>query len=613
MSVSIDELERAVYARQFERAGLLLVQLLENMAHNRGGFVKGGASQPVSYDDELRVLTRVAGAMLALMADPNMRLSQGGFEKLTTLNTQISNIFQLSGYRGAEHLWRLVAQADAGGQVQFTEDALRRALSMSSLASLPVELTDELARLPRAVAVPALLGLLADTLVLSPQAEAVRHRLLGLGHLLDGQLLTDLWAGSIAAPWMHCSYAERPDKHDVKRHINRAVREWLAFKGVAVPPPRPSGAAKPRMLVMMEYAIAGHAMWRCYGAIIGELRRDFTLVSVSDPRHSEPAVLSAFDENLFAPHERVDPKGFVASLVAARPDVVYYPSVGMSAWAIWTANLRLAPLQFMTLGHPATSHSPEMDFVLASDGIDFDPACFSEKLVLVAGAGTPFALHAQSLTTPPEIRENPEPLRIAVPAKLFKLSPAFLGACREIARRATRAVEFHFFPNESGVLYQAARQRVEEALPEISTRTYPATDYATYIRFLDRCDIALGGFTFGNTNGAVDCLVRALPILALDGPELHHGSEQVLMRAVGLPEWLVATSVPEYIDAAVRLANEDAERVALSRALVGKAEAFLEAEMQRKGGFADAVRWMYENREALLAREDKVLRPPGSA
>lgn len=612
MSVSIDALERAVYARQFEHAGLLLLQLLENMAHGRGAFVKGDASQPVVYDEELRVLTRVAGAMLALMADPGMRLSQGGYERLTTLNAQVSNIFQLSGYRSAEHLWRLLAQADAGGQVQFTEDALRRALSVSSLSSLPLELIDELATLPRAVILPAVLGMLAQTLVLSPQAEAVRQRLLDFGPLLDGHLLPDLWAGSIAAPWMHCSYAERPDKHRIKHHINRAVADWLAFKGASVPPPRPSGEAKPRMLVMMEYALSGHAMLRCYGPMIAQLRSHFTLISVSDRRSSEPGVLAMFDENVFVVHERVDPKGFVAALVAARPDVVYYPSVGMTAWAIWAANLRIAPLQFMTLGHPATSHCPEMDFVLASEGIRFDPACFSEKLVLMPGAGTPFSLHAQSLTTPPEIRENPEVLRIAVPAKLFKLSSAFLAACREIADRAGRPLEFHFFPNESGVLHHAARQRVEEALPSVFTRTYPATDYGTYIRNLDRCDIALGGFNFGNTNGAVDCLVRCIPIVALDGPELHQGSEQVLMRPAGLPEWLIAESVPEYINAVLRLIGDDDERMTLSAALLGRIEAFLKTEVERKGDFTDAIWWMHQNRDALLARDEQVLFPPGN-
>jgi len=610
MSVSIDDLERAVFARQFERAGTLLIQLLDTMAYSRGGFIKDGTGQVVSYDDEMRLMTRLAGAMIALMADPSMRLSQAGYEKLATLNPQISNILELSGYRGAEHLWRLVGQADARGQVQFTEDSLRRAFAFSSLSTLPLDLANELQKLPKAVAIPALLGLLSHTQVLTPQAEAVRHRLLEFGALLQGSLLPDVWAGSIAYPWMHCSYADRPDKHEIKRHLNRALIEWMAFKGIRVPPPKPSGEAKPRMVVFMEFARLGHAMWRCYGAMIEHLKRDFTLISVSDPRNSEKAVLEVFDENIFVPHEQLDPKAYFERFVAARADVAYFPSVGMTPWAIWAANVRLAPLQFMTLGHPATSHSEEMDFVLTTDGIHFDATCFSEKLVVMEGAGTPFHLHEDSLTTPPDVRESPELLRIAVPAKLFKLSSAFLAACREIARRADRPVEFHFFPNETGAMFQAARQRVEEALPDVPTRTYPTEAYSTYIRNLDRCDIALGGFNFGNTNGAVDALVRCIPIVALDGPEIHQGAEQILMRPVGLPEWLVADSVEAYIEAAVRLIQKDAERVQISRALEGRIEAFLAEERGQGHRLADAVKWMYDQQAELKASPDRMFRVP---
>ena len=613
MSVSIDDLERAVFARQFERAGMLLMQLLDTMAYSRGGFVKDATGQVVSYDDEMRLMTRLAGAMIALMADPAMRLSQGGYEKLSTLNPQISNILELSGYRGAEHLWRLVSQADAQGQVQFTEDALRRALAFSSLSTLPIDLANELQRLPKAVSVPALLGLLSHTQVLTPQAEAVRHRLLEFGPLLQGHLMPDVWAGSIAYPWMHCSYADRPDKHEIKHHLNRALMDWMAFKGVRVPPPAPSGEDKPRMAVFMEYARAGHAMWRCYGAMIEHLKRDFTLISISDARNSDKAVLEVFDENIFVPYEQLDPKPYVERFVSARADVAYFPSVGMTPWAIWAANLRIAPLQFMTMGHPATSHSMEMDFVLTTDGIRFDPACFSEKVVVMSGAGTPFQLHEDSLTTPPDIRESPECLRIAVPAKLFKLSSAFLAACRDIANRAGRPVEFHFFPNETGAMYQAARQRVEEALPDVPTRTYPTTAYGTYIRNLDRCDIALGGFNFGNTNGAVDALVRCIPIVALDGPEIHQGAEQILMRPLGLPEWLVAESAEAYVAAAVRLIQDDAERVRLSRALEGRTEAFLAEERGKVHVLANAVKWMYDHRDELRASREQVIHAPVSA
>ena len=38
----------------------------------------------------------------------------------------------------------------------------------------------------------------------------------------------------------------------------------------------------------------------------------------------------------------------------------------MSRWTVLLSNLRLAPVQVMTQGHPATSMSPEIDYVFLS-------------------------------------------------------------------------------------------------------------------------------------------------------------------------------------------------------------------------------------------------------
>lgn len=609
--VTIEELERATYARDHTNAGVLLMQLLAAMASEQGQFTRGDQHAKLSFDEELRVLTRVAGAMLCILMDPKMRMSQEGYEALSMLGAQVSSVFELSGFRGAEHIWRLLAKKDSQGQVVFGEVELRKAYALASPSFLPTELIHALRSVPKAIAVPALLGMLSRILVLTEAANHNRNLLLEMGDLLEGFHLTDVLAGNIAMPYMYCSYSDQRNKHDIKRHINRALQAWMARKSISLPTPKGSGAAKPRMGVMMEFAVIKHAMLRCYGSVIQSLRERFHLVGISVPDQTDDATRALFDE-MVEVKSQVQVKPFLQQMVDARLDALYFPSVGMQPWAIWASNQRIAPLQFMSLGHPATSHSPYMDFVLTSGGIDFDPTCFSEKVVIHEGSGTPFELLPEALATPPAIRKNPETLRIAVPAKLFKLSADFLGACAEIARRAERPVEFHFFPNEVGALHHLARQRVEEALPNVHTVTYPRARYAVYLRNLDACDIALGGFVFGNTNGAVDCLVRAIPIVALDGPELHQGSEQILMRPVGLPEWLIAKSVPEYVDAVARLINDDEERVALSEALVGRTEAFLKAESGNNEGFADAVWWMYQNRDRLLAREEQVLHPPQS-
>lgn len=612
--VSVDEFERAVYHRDIDKAGQQLLLLLRSMSMSgQGAFVRGAQNSPIGFDEELRVMTRVTGATIAFLADPKTVLNQGAYEIIATLGATAGSLIELSGFRNTEHLWRLVADIDKSGQFQFSENALRKAYAFSTPSMLPVELVHGLQRITKGVAVPALMALLSHHLILSEAANRNRNELLRLGHVFDDYMISDHLAMMVGLPWMLCSYADIREKHDIKKHINTALKRWMDLKGVQIPAPAPSGAPKPRLGIVMEYSVAGHAMLRCYGGVIRSLRDRFHLVGFSVPDRTDDFTRGLFDEMVEVDFSSPDPKRTLKPFVDARLDALYYPSVGMTHWAIWAANQRLAPLQFMTLGHPATSHSPEMDFVLASTGIDFDPGCFSEKMVLIQGAGTPFELREDSLSEPPAVRRNPEVLRIAVPCKLFKLSADFLQACGEIASRAKRPVEFHFFPNESGGLHHVARQRVEDALPDVKTTTYPAAAYAAYIKNLDACDIALGGFVFGNTNGAVDCLVRALPIVALDGPEIHQGAEQILMRPVGLPEWLIAKSVPEYVDAVLRLLADDEERVALSEALIGRTEAFLKTELERKNEFADAVWWMYSNRDELLGSNEQVFRVPRSA
>lgn len=609
--VSVDEFERAVYHRDHEKAGQHLLMLLRSLsAQGQGAFVRGAENARIGFDEELRVMTRITGAAIAFLSDPKTVLNQGAFELISGFGAMCNSMIELSGYRTTEQLWRMVAEVDANGQFHFSENALRKAYALATPSTLPLELVHGLERITKGVAIPALMALLSHHLVLSESANANRNALLRLGHLFDGYMLSDHLAMMIGLPWMLCSYADIRDKHEIKKPMNAALRRWMEFKGVKVDAPVASGSVKPRLGVVMEYAVSGHAMLRCYGGIIRSLRDRFHLVGISVPSSTDDATRALFDEMVEIDNATPDPKKVVKAFVDAKLDALYYPSVGMTHWAIWAANLRLARVQFMTLGHPATSHSPEMDFVLTVSGINFDPGCFSEKLVVVEGAGAPFELRADSLITAPTIRRNPEVLRVAVAAKLFKLSAEFLAACGEIAARAKRPVEFHFFPNEPGAMYHLARQRVEEALPKLKTTVYPTAPYTAYASVLDSCDIAIGGFAFGNTNGAIDCLLRAIPIVALDGPEVHHGSEQQVMRPVGLPEWLIAKSVPDYIDAVVRLINDDDERVALSEALVGKTEAFLRTEAARQGDFADAVWWMYQNRDALIAREEQVLHPP---
>lgn len=45
----------------------------------------------------------------------------------------------------------------------------------------------------------------------------------------------------------------------------------------------------------------------------------------------------------------------------------YMPSIGMDLTAIFASNIRLAPVQVIALGHPATTHSDFIEYVIVED------------------------------------------------------------------------------------------------------------------------------------------------------------------------------------------------------------------------------------------------------
>jgi predicted O-linked N-acetylglucosamine transferase (SPINDLY family) len=128
---------------------------------------------------------------------------------------------------------------------------------------------------------------------------------------------------------------------------------------------------------------------------------------------------------------------------------------------------------------------------------------------------------------------------------------------------------------------------------------YPHTPYGDYLRSINRCDMFLNPFPFGNTNGIVDTVRQGLPGVCLSGAEVHAHIDQGLFERLGLPGWLVARDVEEYVAAARRLVEDPALRVQLSQALLrtdpdrvlfeGAPEKFCEAIVRLHAGHRDAA------------------------
>jgi hypothetical protein len=299
----------------------------------------------------------------------------------------------------------------------------------------------------------------------------------------------------------------------------------------------------------------------------------------------------------------------VETIKSIAPDVIFWISVGMRHWGPVLANFRLAPIQLAGFGHAASTYCDTMDYYFTREGYVGDPALLSEQLILLPDSGLRFERSPFYTPLQPDIRETASPLRIALPSNLLKLNPHFIGVLRRIREKAGRPLEFHVFPNVSGLELIATRRVFDQNLP--GSIVHPVMAYNPYLAALNACDLNLSPFPFGALHSVVDSLRQGIPVVAMDGLDLHERPDPMLLRRVGMPEWLIAQDEEAYIATALRIIDDDAERLALSRqalALDLDRSLFGDATTPLGSDVEEAMWWVYQNHEAIKASGGKVFR-----
>lgn len=546
-------------------------------------------------------LARLAAATAGLLTDPTLRMSPDGFARLVALNRVWSAMFAAGGF------------GDAGFALRTLPPVKKAVRSprwlLWGLETLDVAAMNTLERLPPSEALPIVGALLSHRVVATPGGEATRSRLIERSKRLARARLAPEHLDVLAAAWMMCSYATTEKKHDFKANLAPVFARYLSDHGVpAEPPPRPE-RLRPVVAVLSERFEHGHAMFRCYAPSLRQLRRDFEVVLFSTPEAVDERANDVVDEVVTFDFDPKDPAA-VAQLVRERaPDVVYYPSLGMAHWTVLLSSVRLAPVQILGLGHPASSRSPVIDFVVTEEGHAGDEADYVEQIVTMRRGGHPFERVASTLTAV-EPAPKADPFRIAVPANGVKLSAGLLRSCRAIRERATRPVELHFFPNLRGLYLEQARRAITSTLP--GAVVHAPMPYAEYVERLAACHLHLSPFPFGGTNSNVDTLRLGIPMISLAGTFSAAAGEMEMLERLGLGEALIAQDVVDYEARALRIVEDDAYRIELSKQV-----AAADAEHSFCGGyeeaspteFVDTVRWIHERHEALRADGRPVWRP----
>ena len=562
-----------------------MLDILSKIDTNFGGIEGIEIDYPSQLNDELvqdkikHFCTRVAVAMSELFSDPKLDISEGGAQRFFTLQRWINMIFASSPFVNADHVLQAYNRnPDKTNLSDFHLDNTRSSLIKFCIFYLPesnvnVNL-DALWNLDPELCASLCFALQSPRFIGTDQAFSKRGTLLQWfpEKLATIENLNNVPSAISHDVYMHCSYDIAENKHWVKKALNQVIRRHLLKGGWTDRDVTKLGEhnGKPVMVVLLEHFHSSHSIYRTHSTSMIAARERFHLIGVGNEA-VDAAGQAVFDEfhllkgdNIFSKLNEL--KEICEKNGAA---VLYMPSIGMDLTTIFASNTRLAPVQVIALGHPATTHSDFIEYVIVEDDYVGSEKCFSEQLLRLPKDALPYvpsALAPQHVEY--RLRENPEVVNIGIASTTMKLNPYFLAALKAIRDRANVKVHFHFaLGQSSGVTHPYVERFIKSYLGNDAT-AHPHAPYDQYLRILHNCDMMVNPFPFGNTNGIIDMVTLGLVGICKTGAEVHEHIDEGLFKRLGLPEWLIANTVDEYVERAIRLAENHQERLALRRHII---------------------------------------------
>ncbi|MDY7576938.1 peptide transporter [Herbaspirillum sp. RTI4] len=585
MGFSLERFEYLAYTRQHEIAARELMVLLSALDANYGLMGEDFIAKPVAsvHPQEVgeHVLARISSAVSCLFSDASFQFSPVGHGQILNWHRWLSSLFSASQLRNADHVIRalnLRGEEDLGNVEIADKDLIKFCMLFSPESEIPLDL-DAMWEHNKVLTAGLCLVLMSPRFLGSPVAHDKREKILPWlsRKLPEIDDLSVLPAGILHDVYMHCSYADQPEKHDIKRAINILIRRKLHEAGLFALPPTdgmPAGS-KPVMLVIVEWFTATHSIYRTHSRTIESARDLFHVIGMGYEHSVDEAGRAIFDE--FIPIEKGDMLAQLQQIQATakekKAEVMYMPSVGMFPITLYLSNMRLAPLQAMALGHPATTHSPEMDYVVVEEDYVGDPACFSETLLQLPVDGMPYrpSSEAAAFVVDTVYREKPDLVRIVIAATTMKLNPLFLSTLAEILHASPVKIHYHLLIGQAqGLMLPQIKRVISQFLGDRAT-VYPHQSYKDYLKVMADCDMFVNPFPFGNTNGIIDTVTAGLVGICKTGREVHEHIDEGLFGRLGFPSWTVAHTREEYIAATLRMASQHAERTALRKELANPA------------------------------------------
>jgi predicted O-linked N-acetylglucosamine transferase (SPINDLY family) len=256
-------------------------------------------------------------------------------------------------------------------------------------------------------------------------------------------------------------------------------------------------------------------------------------------------------------------KAWLDEVAQDRPDVMFYPEVGMDPATCALAALQLAPLQVAGWGHPVTTGLPSMNLFLSGEYLEGRGAeqHYCETLFRLPGTGVCTelpAVQAQRWSGPDRHRDV---VRFALCQQPIKFDPADDVLLARIAKEAGPSEFWLASPKALHWATAKLRNRLAAAFraegldPNAYLRVMPWLPYDQFAGFLDEMDIYLDCPAFSGYTTAWQAIHRGLPIVTWEGDYLRQRLAAGLLRQIGKTDG-IAASRDQYVQIAIRWAHD---------------------------------------------------------
>ena len=583
MAINLQSLVQHINANDFVKAESEVLQMVRHLTDS--GFKGVGISKAngkLEFDESIAIefSNQFIPILFTLFSNPNYSPDFGFVEEMIWNKSLLESIFNLSKWQTPDPIMQEyinVVAKTTGTDFELSGKNLYVFLMLISAGSkFKIDWKPMFEAAPDLAMLTYIAVLSVKTNINTKQGSKGAHELfkqtknLPLFKAKKLEAITTL----TASPFFSCSYYNSGEKYAFKKWLVELYRYNIhqhIDTSKYVTKKKLDASKKQKLLVVVEQYGKNHAMKRCYHDVFVKLSEQYELVALThlDKKNTADLYDSVFSE-IVNIENTMDVESALKLVSAVEPDIIYYPSVGMSHFGIYLSQLRLAPLQMMSGGHPSSSFSPEMDYFL----IPAKPEMFVglEKTILEEvvmykeddpDRSYPYVLplpenELDFITSRNSYLPFEDTITVGINGVVHKASYDLIKACKTIRSKVNKKVKFVFFQSspEYSVPSIATKIAIERELDNIDF--YYNQDYKGYMSAISKCHFCLPTYPFGGSNSNIDAQLLNKPKLFIHGKDYKYTqTDHYDWCNIGLDDDLSCKDLNQVIDKAINFINNE--------------------------------------------------------